>query len=66
VAGAGNVGSVVISVDDVVIPTGVAGVGAVGTVRIIGWNIVNDAQTPNWSEINDVQTPNWIEVDDAA
>ena len=65
-AGTGNIGSVVLSIDDAVIPTGVAGVGAVGTVRIIGWTVVPDTQTPNWTGVNDSQTPNWVEVNIAA
>jgi hypothetical protein len=66
VSGTGNIGTVTFEVNDVVIPTGVASIGAVGTVRIAGWTEVNDVQNPNWIEVNDAQTPNWVEVNVAA
>ena len=53
-------------VNDSVVPTGVSATGSVGTVRIVGWTVINDAQTPNWTQINDAQVPNWEEIDVAA
>ena len=72
VAGTGAVGTVSFRVDDVVIPTGVQGtgaitaptplvvftaigvsaMGAVGTVNIFGWTVVNDYQDATWVEVD--------------
>ena len=49
-----------------VIPTGVVGTGAVGTITRGGWTNVDDSQTPNWTNVTDTQTPSWVDVDKAA
>jgi hypothetical protein len=52
VTASGQMGVVSVKVTDIVTPIGVSGVGAVGTVNIRGWTVINDSQTPDWTEIN--------------
>ena len=63
--GLGQVGFVSFEVDDSVVVTGVFANGLVGSVRIGGWSVVNDAQTANWAVVNDAQANNWVVVDDS-
>jgi predicted ATP-grasp superfamily ATP-dependent carboligase len=67
----GSVGSPSVISKANVIPTGVEGVGSVGTILI--WSLIDDTQTKNYANINtdqsssfaensETQTPNWEEV----
>ena len=47
----GSVKCIFYDIDDSIVPVGVQGTGAIGTVYIRGWSIINDQQTPNWTNI---------------
>jgi hypothetical protein len=42
--------------------TGVYSVAEVGSVTLLKWTSVNDAQTITWSEVSDAQTATWVPV----
>ena len=65
VAGTGAVGQVVVALNRQVVLTGVSAAGYIGAVRLVGWFLVNDSQTPNWGPVTDSQTPDWVPVDDS-
>jgi len=61
----GSVGTVSVVAEANVLPLGVVATVAAGTVRIIGWTIIDDDQTANWSQINDSQSPGWSTIGDS-
>ena len=65
-AAQGVVGNVTNTRSANVIPIGVVGTGAVGTVTRSGWTAINTSQTPNWVGVDSSQTPNWVDIDTAA
>jgi hypothetical protein len=67
VGAAGGVGSVTVTaeINVYLTPTGIEGIGEVGSVVIVGWFDINDSQIPNWAAIDDSQTPNWAAIDDS-
>jgi predicted ATP-grasp superfamily ATP-dependent carboligase len=44
----------------IVLVTGVAGQGLVGTVNV--WSVISDTQAANWQNVNDAQSPGWAQV----
>jgi hypothetical protein len=45
--------------------TGVQASGAVGTLGVFYWSLIDDSQNANWQNINNPQTPVWTLIDNA-
>ncbi len=51
VIASGEIGAIITVYGGSITPTGVSGTGAVGTINRVGWNTIDDSQTPNWVDI---------------